>query len=90
MGVKGLKDGDGMFISCPKFINECAACDFEGFGKETSGEDERYEALELLEPDRMEAGEEVEGEAAKSGFGRNMFDGVMEGWECCGEVYFGG
>ena len=46
--------------------------------------------LELLEPDRMEAGEEVEGETAKSGFGGNMFDGAMEGWECSSEVCFGG
>ena len=90
MGVKGLKDGDGMFISCPRFINECAAGDFEGFGKATGGEDERYEALELLEPGRMETGEEAEGEAAKSGFGGNMFDGVMEGWECGSKVCFGG
>ena len=85
-----MKEGDGTFISGPRFINECVASDFEGFRKETSGEDERYEALQLLEPDRMEAGEEVEGEATKSGFGRNMFDGVMEIWECGGKVCFGG
>ena len=88
--VQGLEDRDGTFISGPRFVNECTAGDFEGFGEETSGEDERDEALELLEPGRTEVGEEVESETTKSGFGGNMFYGVMERWEGSSKIGFRG
>ena len=46
--------------------------------------------LELLEPDRMESGEEVEGEASESGFGWNMLDCLVEGWDCSCKICGGG
>ena len=54
VGVECLEDGDGTFVRCPRFVNERAAGDFEGFWEETGGEDERDEALDLLEPDWVE------------------------------------
>ena len=89
MRVKSLEDGDGAFVGGPGFINEGAAGDFEGFWEKAGGEDEGDEALKLLKPDRVKAGEKVEGETAKSGFGWDMLDDVMKGWESRSEVGFG-
>ena len=52
--VQGLKDGDRTFIGGARFINKGATGGFKGFGKDSSGEDERNQALELLEPCGME------------------------------------
>ena len=75
-----------MVVCGTQFINEGLTGGFEGVGEQTGGKDEGDEVLKLLEPDRMEAGEKVEGETAKSSFQGNMFDGVMEGWDCCSKV----
>ena len=59
IGVQGLKDRDRTFIRGARFINEGATSEFEGCWKDSSGKDERNQALKLVEPCGMETREEV-------------------------------
>lgn len=90
VGVKGLEDGDGTFVSCVGFVMEKASSDLEEGGEGAGGEDEGNETIESCCPVRVHTCEDVEVEVLVSGLRGDVPDVFNEIWKFCGEDGGGG